>query len=314
MDVEKGFFLNRVYIYALVLSGLTLDMRTTKFVLKEIPDMISLLGRAYLMTKEPDNCGKIPFCSTDPLALVRQAVIHALCPLLLWSKSASQKVGKSGSLLPYVIRDTLAVMDEDELVASSALRIVRQAVQYCDQEALLDDILTLTSRVLVRPMDKYVIENAIDVLRQLQNLRNIPSELAAKHGVLAGSLVGLAACDACDTLSRYSAGYRALLLSKKWRKTVFDLLPPGAQMTEELLHETLRSVSQSDKDVRKKVQQLKALYSKSTDEAEHHIFRRCSNAECEKVESKEKKFKVCAGCSLALFCSKGKPDQFEGVL
>jgi phage-related tail protein len=95
---------------------------------------------------------------------------------------------------------------------------------------------------------------------------------------------------------------------------VFDSLPPGTQMTQELLQETLRSVSQSDKDIREKVQQLKVLYSKSTDETEHHIFRRCSNAKCEKVESKEKKFKVCAGCLLATYCSEGKPYQFEGTL
>jgi hypothetical protein len=198
-------------------------------------------------------------------------------------------------------------MDEDEMAASSALRIVRQAVQYCDQEALLDGILTLTSRVLVRPKDKYIIELALDVLRQPKNLPNIPSELAAKHSVLADTLVGLATCDACDTFSRYSAGFRALLLSNKWKRTVLDSLPPGAPMTHELLQETLQSVSQSDKDGCKKVQQLKALYSKSTDEAEHYIFRMCSNAECEKVESKERNFKVCAGCSLASYCSKGKP-------
>jgi hypothetical protein len=160
----KGFFLNRISTYAWLLLGLAIDMRTTKFVLNEIPDLISLLGRAYLMTKEPNECGRIPFCSRDPLAEVRQSGIHALCPLLSWSESASQKVGKNGSLLSYVIRDTLAVMDKDESIASSALPIVRQAAQYCDQEALLDDILTLTSRVLVQPKEKHVIEIAINVL------------------------------------------------------------------------------------------------------------------------------------------------------
>jgi hypothetical protein len=85
----KGFFLNRVSTYAWVVSALANHTRTTKFVLKEIPELISLLGRAYLMTEEPDECGRIPFCSTDPLAEVRQSVIHALRPLLSFSKSGS---------------------------------------------------------------------------------------------------------------------------------------------------------------------------------------------------------------------------------
>lgn len=307
---RSAVFLNRVSVYANVLIALTLDRATTLYVLKEIPDLVELLEKAYYMSKDPEAF-RLPPGAPDLYEGVRSVVAGALISSLLHSKKTQKKVGRARKFLSYMLTDSMerhTVEAFGDTLRVYALRILLYTVKHCDQPALYDTIVAFCFSFLEKPVDKDLLEDALSILLGLSANQKQDRECPK---AVSDCLVALAACDLVEPEKRNVAAALVILHSKKWRDKVTRLLPPRFQASYSLGEiskpacKALTTLSLADEDNSGRLKHFEEYYRQPTQEGKA-VLRQCSHSKCEKVEVKEKEFKVCAGCSLALFCSKGK--------
>ena len=151
---DTSFLLNRVTIYASVLVGLTADRATTSYVLKEVPDLVELLGMAYIMSKDPEAI-QVPPDAPDPYKQVRSMVTRALLSLLIFSEKMKKSIGKDSKLLSYLVADSMETpVDDGNRLRSNALRVIGYTFKHCDQRALCDKISAFCLSFLENPVDR----------------------------------------------------------------------------------------------------------------------------------------------------------------
>ena len=229
---------------------------------------------------------------------------------LLHSDKVMKKVARAQELLTCIIEDSMerASVDSGNCHRLSGLRVIAYTVEHCNQQALSNNILALCFGFIQNPVDKEYLRDALFIMLALDDsqIRLHKCPQAVLH-----CLVALAACEAAEPDSRQMAATLVMSFSKRWTDKVNHHLFPRPQPFEsmevpQLVCKALRRLCLCDENIRERLRQFDAFHSRPSSNKAQAALRECSNPGCQKVEMKEQKFKVCAGCSLALFCSKGE--------
>lgn len=126
-DFRSSMLINRMATYADALYNLAVDSRATKFILKELPDIISLLDAAFSRTSFGP---KLQFCSMDPEIDSETSIISLLPGLLTWSNTSKKELAERPGSLSLITKTILADFANDENVQMSALLVLGSSLDH----------------------------------------------------------------------------------------------------------------------------------------------------------------------------------------
>ncbi|GAQ81045.1 hypothetical protein KFL_000690235 [Klebsormidium nitens] len=234
---QRSFTLSKVEICFRLLHVLILDTRTARFVLKAIPNLLSILEGAYFSLslrfsheglELPDN--------TAELELLREGVkassLSVLVSLVNCTEKCRDKISSRKVFLQHILRDSVADTEFSGRIIECAIPFFNDLSSSCDLSQFLDETIRLTLKGLtvldsatllkmtVSLIGKAMKEHINEVIEKLYELR---ANGRVKHEVPA--LLGVASCPDLDETTR-ALVYMLLANLNEQFEMIFDQTRP----------------------------------------------------------------------------------------
>lgn len=312
---------NFVYLLQMV----AIDERTTKFVLKAIPNLFDMFA-SYLI-----NEGR---ASSKPEWL-HLYVMGALSRLTPWSKSLQIEIGSNPEFLKAILQKILKDGANEPEGLQRALIIMHNSILYTKiTHSLAIPLVELAAKVLAEsevPADMMCASYFIQVLDRFYPQFH---QLLLEHKSLIRSSLAISTCQ------------NALDLTKKTAERVLALFHPQLrQLGPKELQSMIEQRTASDPAASRRADRLRRVVFAETnytpdqprflmkrvkdfpytpgkmpsfkkDECKETFIlgppvekkarRKCSFSGCSATESRSGQFKVCSNCRLATYCSQGE--------
>ncbi|GAQ85473.1 hypothetical protein KFL_002370070 [Klebsormidium nitens] len=321
--IRNVFFINRVEVYASIVTAMTVDEMTARFFMKEIKDLLKLLEATFHQAQHAPSVlqlaqGRFVALRPEPRTEARTSIIEALSVLVGVSNKAKRFLAKRTKFYLCMIREVMQMTSEGsasgELTLRNAehlvvtyygvrlIRVLYESYPASKQESLPDD-LRLVAQTLIESDLLPCIEHAVLILRTVVNLdqKEIFQKLLSHDGI-PEALTAIAACKAYNDSLRHIAAY--LASRAEVAPEAQCMCPENASALEELKLELCESRAESNPAVKHRVERLVAAERRNPlSKSVPADRRKCSNPACEKVETRDETFKTCRGCLLELYCS-----------
>ncbi|GAQ81041.1 hypothetical protein KFL_000690200 [Klebsormidium nitens] len=309
--------LSKIAIALAVLPALMLDARTTRFIWKAVPDILSVLEGAYFSLP-------VVFSARDwemPEALSRLlndvklrdehklASLSVLARLTEYVKQAWRKFASRKPLIHRILQDCLANTEFSTGIIIFASNLCYNLIGSCDLSDFLDPIFETAFKAIASSEDALTITAAIRLLAQtlqewdttlkkLFEYRSNPrvekqaklTQLFARYpeaGERSQKLHEIFAANDPYIIARGSRepGTPSETFSQKHSEDPLQKIPEGKSYI-------LLNVSEGEAQV----------------QADKKLRRKCSCSSCCHVEAASCEFRVCSRCRLAVYCSRGSVE------
>ncbi|GAQ81028.1 hypothetical protein KFL_000690100 [Klebsormidium nitens] len=170
MRYAEHFVVSKVDICFRLLHVLILDARTARFVLKGIPDLISILEGAYFNSLSAVSLVKDSTLVPESAYLnllrddVRAFSISALNSLASHSCRSKEQLIRRKVLLHQILQDCMAGTEFSSRMVDCTLHCFSNLVSACDLSEYLDDIIKLVLRTLAETQSAVLINIAVHLL------------------------------------------------------------------------------------------------------------------------------------------------------
>lgn len=365
LEDTEYFAVSKVDICFRLLHVLILDARTARFVLKGIPDLISILEGAYLSSSAVslvEQSGLVPESAYLERLRdnVRASSLSALSSLSAYSDRALEILSSRKLLLHRILQDCMAKTDFSSRMMDCTLHCFSNLSFACDLSEYLDGIIWVVLRTLAETQNADLVTLAVQLFGVMMKKGQLVNAVVVKLGELRAiaqvehlvpALLALATSPDLDAVTKLRICLLLALLNKRF-ETLFEerqsesLTHTQQDKLEKLVRacpsalarrEQLRQAFAADESDRSSLETslnndtsasllentsaLKTIGTALNDipdkihvsyipdgdfKAHKRPCRTCSRASCSNVESVSCEFKVCSGCRLAVYCSRGK--------
>lgn len=352
----KYFVLSKVDICFRLLHVLILDARTARFVMKGIPDLISVLEGAYFalsavsLVRESDLVPGCPAYLERLRDEVKASSLSVLMSLASSSDRFKDNISSRKVLLHQVLQDCMAERDFSNRTVDCTLYCFNHLSSACDLSEYLDDIVGVVLKTLAETQTAVLIPVAAHLLTSIMQkgqakavvgrLFELGASGKAEH--LVPAVLALAACPDLEETTKRIVRILLAALNKRFGITVEERLTDPLKPKQQ---ETLERLVRACPEAMARREQLCEIFTAKTAEksapdskspaslfrntietplsyvpdkafvsfvpdgdlkAQRRPRRKCSRLSCSNVETTSCEFKVCSGCRLAVYCSRGR--------
>ena len=330
---DSGVF-SRVSIYAAALEALIVDSRTLRFLLKEMPDLFLNLANLFLKA-QPRYPRKEPLDQDviDPGVDTRKMILRVLGALLIWDSKAmyAKQVVSVPGFMFCLIEVAMENVFDAEIVDLICRMLDKLELFF---ESGTDEMLALVARLLDQGTRPRSIYNACSLLIRLFERHDSFSEigvrlLKGREELYRSPFLALAVCREAEPEIRE---YAQIISSLLCFEEIQGLPPPSNGIPHPEMVKAFELAAIKDKRAMRRARQMTAMWKTPAQGRELYLgpiqplpfrkglqevaemvknfdrkpCRKCSRAGCDRVEASYKDFKICAGCMLACYCSRGK--------